>query len=295
MVSVAVFDFRCNWEYYTSDELVSGLKLIAKKWCFQGENGEETGYHHWQGRLSLIKKKTPAQGKAVILNKFGRINYIRPTSTAVHQRGVGFYVLKEETWDRRGRWSDQDAEPEYIARQLRVEPKPWQQAIIESAEVYDDRVIDVLIDPVGGIGKSILGGLARAAGFPGIPSCGDAERLIFTVCDVLRARHCRRPKLFVLDLPRASNKTRLHAFMVAIETIKNGWVWDSRYKYKEWNFDAPRIWIMTNQPLCDDYMSNDRWRKWEVEDNELVVYREPGFTTTAGEMINLDSWVAEFG
>lgn len=292
MVSVAVFDFRCNKDYYGADELVQGLNRLAKHWCFQGEVGDG-GYSHWQGRLSLKKKRTVARAKRLILDVLGRINYIAPTADANARRGLGFYAHKEDTYDGQGRYSDKDPVPEYVPVQYRVTLRGWQQAIVDSAEERNDRVIDVLIDPVGGIGKSILSGVLRSRGFPGIPSVGDAERLIYTVCNILRARDSRNPKLLILDLPRCSNKQRLHAFMVAIETIKNGWVWDTRYKYTEWTFDAPRVWIMSNSDLPEHYMTNDRWRKWEVLNDVLVPWRPPTFVSH-GETISLAGDIARY-
>lgn len=297
MHAVKFFDFRINHERTTGEALAAGLKDICLHYAFQGETGAQTGYRHWQGRLSFNEKirRTGALGKWQA--KFGWApNYLQPTaSPTARSLGIGFYVHKNDTYDGKGRWSDSDDHEEYVPVQHRVELRPWQRTVIESAEIRDDRVIDVIIDPIGGIGKSVLAGVARNRGFHGIPSCGDAERLIATVCNILCATRDRKPGLFILDLPRSSNKTKLHAFMHAIETIKNGWVYDTRYQYKQWMFDAPRVWIMSNSRLPSDYMSNDRWRLWEVENDELIRFREPAFTTSTGETINLNHEVAMLG
>jgi len=54
--AICVYDFRSNLNDYTVETLKSLLKQIAKKWVFQHEKGD-SGYEHWQGRLSLIKAR----------------------------------------------------------------------------------------------------------------------------------------------------------------------------------------------------------------------------------------------
>ena len=45
-----------------NEEDLNTLKAIlisnCKNWAFQLEKGDQTGFIHWQGRLSLRKKKT---------------------------------------------------------------------------------------------------------------------------------------------------------------------------------------------------------------------------------------------
>ncbi len=297
--SVATFDFRINHERYTAAELVALLPRVAKKWTFQGEIGRgDNAYHHWQGRLSLHTRRLPTVGKDLILARIN-CNYVRPTSTACHRRGAMFYVLKDDTYDGQGRFSDTDVptEPLYVPRQHRVAPRPWQQAILDSGEEWCPRTINVLVDHVGGIGKSIVAGLARARGYITIPVCGDAERLIYSVCSILRGRGLRTPKLVILDLPRSIDKKKLAQFMITIEEIKNGYVYDSRHSFKEWAFDSPALWVFSNSDVPSHYVSNDRWKIWHLVNDELVRRRSiesDPLPFWSGEMVDLSDAVAEY-
>jgi len=289
MSSVATFDFRISHERYTSAQLVHLLPRVAKKWAFQGEHAPSTGYHHWQGRLSLHKRLTVGVAKRLILDAIN-CQYIKPTSAACVRHGAMFYVQKDDTYDGGGRFTDKDVprEPVYIPRQYRHDPLPWQQVVLDSAKSFDDRTINVIVDEVGGIGKSVLAGLARARGFVTIPCCGDHERLIYTVCQILRARGQRQPGLVILDLPRAVDKKRLASFMIVIEEIKNGFVYDTRHSYKSWDFDSPQVWVMSNQPVPRHYLSNDRWKMWRVVDNALCDMDAPCvFVDSRGETVDL--------
>ena len=52
---VFCWDFTLDGEV-ECEEVKEWLKKLAKKWCFQLEKGEKTGYVHYQGRVSLIVK-----------------------------------------------------------------------------------------------------------------------------------------------------------------------------------------------------------------------------------------------
>ena len=299
MSSIATFDFRINYDYYSADELRALLPLVAKKWAFQGEVGVQRsaahpdGYHHWQGRLSLHRKRRVGSAKSLILNRL-RCNYLEPTSGECTRTGAMFYVLKDDTYDGLGKHSDKDPVPEYVPDHIRdATPSCWQREILATAEILDLRAVDVLFDPVGNLGKSYLLGFAIAAGLSWIPNVNDPDRLVASVCNILSSRGCRTPKLFIMDLPRSLNKERISGFMRAVETIKDGRVYDARYNFKQWIFNPPRVWLMTNELLPARYLSSDRWRIWIVVGETLQRYTEPWPLFTA-ETISLDGTVAEF-
>jgi hypothetical protein len=60
------------------------------------------------------------------------------------------------------------------------------------------------------------------------------------------------------------SKENLGGLFSAIETIKDGYVYDERNHFKEWWFDSPNIWVFTNSVPETDYLSKDRWVYWEV-------------------------------
>jgi len=60
--ALSVFDFRYTAGDYTPHDIIGFLKKFAKKYVFQKEEGD-TGYIHYQGRLSLIKKRRLAEIK----------------------------------------------------------------------------------------------------------------------------------------------------------------------------------------------------------------------------------------
>ncbi len=267
---ISVWEFRANFEDQNVEGLKNTMKSIAKKWCFQHEKGDG-GYEHWQGRFSLMKKRRKTELMKLLEGMDIPIfNYLEPTISAESQK-TAFYVMKQDTRIE-GPWTDEQKEV-YIPRQYReIELWPWQQSILDSADKFDFRGVDCIVDRNGNIGKTTVASIAELYG-KGIdmPPINDHEKLIASLCDILMAKSERTPGIVFVDLPRAFDKRNLASYYVAIEQIKKGKVYDLRYSYKEWWFDSPRVWVFTNVDPDTELLSRDRWRFWTVEKTEKTL------------------------
>ena len=272
MNACSVYDFRYSADIDGSrvshETIVSRLKGIAKKYVFQLEKGD-TGYVHYQGRMSLIKKRR----KPELLSLFGGLapNYLEPTCTREYLTGDMFYQMKLDTRIG-GPWKDDDVVI-YIPRQIRLieHLRPFQQTIIERLDEWDTRTINVVYDTSGCIGKSTLVGYCRAHQLARcLPTVTDCKDMMRMVCDMPTAAS------YIIDMPRSMNKERLGGFYSAIEMLKDGYAYDDRYSFKEKVFDCPNIWIFTNDLPCTSYASRDRWKVWCISDDyKLVKYVPP--------------------
>lgn len=265
----AVWDFRYNKDSVSVEQLKSFLRMYAKKWCFQLERGDTTGYEHYQGRMSLIKKKRKGELMTVYqANSMAVPNYLEPTTNAC--KGDQLYVMKVDT-RLEGPWTDRD-EDIYIPRQIREKSlRKWQVSVVEKSQVFDDRTVNVIYDPVGNQGKSFLSSYCSLfmSGID-LPPVNDSKELIQSLCDICEAKGLRTPNPVFLDLPRSQDKSRLYGMYNAIEQIKKGRLYDMRYKYKEWWIDSPCIWCFTNILPDLEYLSADRWVMWTIKNQELV-------------------------
>lgn len=283
---VAVWDFRANEDYFTSDLLLSKLPILGKKFAFQLEKGDATGYVHWQGRISLWKKKRESELKVLWRKVFEGCgpadkllpNYLKPTTEDVYQKGDMFYQLKIDT-RLNGPWTDKDA-PKYIRKRFRnAELKNWQDQILKTSSTngLNDREVNVVVCAHGNIGKSFLADYCTdhklAYEIPAIVN--DGKEILQAVTGILMGSEEREPGLMFLDLPRAMNQERLAGVMTALETIKRGKVFDFRYQYKEWLFEPPAIWVFTNIVPDRSWLSADRWKFWQVKDDMLHTYAPP--------------------
>ena len=267
MTKCCVYEIRSNADL-SCEEYKNLLKKWAKKWVFQKEKGD-SGYIHYQGRISLIKKREPEVLKNV-LRRAGDLDcfqFIAPTTTAEHQKEA-FYAMKEDTRIE-GPFRDTDEE-RYIPRQIREieELRPFQQTIIEKANEWDTRSINIIYCEHGNMGKSILVGYLRAYGIArALPPVNDYKDLLRMVCDLPTSR------CYLFDMPRSLNKDRLYQFFSAVETIKDGYAYDDRYQFKEKVFDCPNIWIFTNTMPDFNMLSLDRWKLWTI-DNEFNLVKK---------------------
>lgn len=247
------WDFTLDGEI-ECEEVKEWLKKLAKKWCFQLEVGEKTGYKHWQGRVSLIvKKRLPEL-------KWG----IHWSITSNKNKNNWDYVSKEHTRiEGPYRWDDV-----YVPRQIRdvYELFDWQKKVIEMSAKWEPRKVNVIIDRDGCKGKSTLVGkmcceLKCARSVPPLSNYKEIMRLV--MCMPIS-------KCYLIDQPRALDKQKQEEFYSAIEKIKDGHVWDDRYKYVEKWFDSPTVWVFTNVPPNPRLLSRDRWVLWTIdEDGDL--------------------------
>lgn len=270
----AVWDFRANEDNFDVDSLTKWLNANCKKWTFQKEQGD-SGYVHWQGRFSLIKKRI----KSVVLKMQSGFNYIEPTAISNHLDEF-FYAMKEDT-RLEGPWRDQQSSPSgsapaYIPRQYRdIQLRPWQEKVLQTANEFNSREINLIYDPVGNNGKSTVASIAELMhnGLD-MPPLNDFKELVALLCDICVDRSLRQVSPIFFDLPRAIDKTRLHGLYSAIEQVKKGKIYDCRYHYKSWWIDSPVIWVFSNIQPDLNLLSHDRWKIWTIKDNLLLPYEE---------------------
>lgn len=278
-----VWDFTLS--YYDSegikrdiDILKEDLSKIAKKWAFQLERGEQTGYEHFQGRLSL-KDKLRKSGMKLKLSALGyRGIHISKTSGA--NKTNEFYVMKEETRID-GPWTDAmiSKKNQRIPRDIvyinKVGLRPFQLDIQKQCLIFDDEHVDVYIHPKGMAGKSkIIKKLCIDGLGEELPFCNDYKDIMRMAYDVQTSyvrKYLKDCPAFFIDMPRASSKDRLYQLYAAIEKLKGGFAYDDRYAYKKCYFDPPRVFVFTNQPPDTSLLTFERWRLLTITEDYRTV------------------------
>lgn len=244
----------------TESVLKELLTDMCKMWTFQLEEGTETGYRHFQGRVSLkIKRRFPTFGSEYHF-------HWSPTSNA--NKDNNFYVLKDETRIR-GPWSYPVDTNGFIPSHLQnITLHPWQEYIKSQARFdrIERRTINVVVDPEGNKGKSFLAMYLTAHGLaeciPPVDSFKDVMQMVMGLDKV---------PLYIIDLPRGLPKERMGSFYSGVETVKNGYAFDTRYKMKRMLFEIPNIWVFSNSLPDKQLMSRDRWKFWSIDANQHLV------------------------
>lgn len=264
MNPIATYDFTLTAEIGEPTFVKEFLKKIAKQWVFQKEMGDE-GYVHYQGRISLMKKRRMTELIDLVRSLDERFTVTHWGVTSNNGKKDTFYLTKADTRIE-GPWSDKDTEV-YIPRQIREIQAlyPWQQYIVDHADEWDPRRINVIVDKKGNSGKSILKTYIGCHGLgKTLPFVNDYKDMMRMVMDMPKQR------LYIIDMPRAINKERLYGLMSGIETLKDGYAFDDRYHFKDEYFDSPNIWVFTNQMPERSYLSEDRWLFWEISEERSL-------------------------
>lgn len=258
------WDFTIGTKHIDLDKLKSACDTNCKKWTFQEEKGEETGFNHYQGRISL-KVKTRLSG---VVKLFDNKNFHWSITSNTNKDNC-FYVTKEDTRIN-GPWKDDDDKPMYIPRQIREIPElfSWQNTIVEDRLIWNTRNINIVIDEKGNTGKSIL------RTYVGVNQIGRSLPYSKDYRDFMRmVMNTKKVPLYIFDIPRSINKENLFQFFSGVETLKDGYAFDDRYHFREEYFDCPNIWIFLNVVPERSYLSDDRWKIWKItEDKHLKPY-----------------------
>ena len=257
-MSVYIFDFTLKAENIEPWEIQDELDEICKKYKFQKEESE-SGYLHYQGRISLLSKARPNTQ-----NKFQPwVNHCHWSVTSSRGAQSDEYVCKVSTrvdgpWEHRGRGI-------FIPRQLvGLRLRPWQQQLLDKARDPEQRQINCIYDPVGCIGKSTISLYLRCHKIAKlIPPLNDAKDIMQAVCSMGPAT------CYIADLPRGMPKKALGPFWSALEKVKDGYCYDTRYRLRELIMNPPAVIVFTNVLPEKMYLSEDRWNIWKVEDNIL--------------------------
>lgn len=260
-IQVCVFDITIKEGELKPDDVKTWFKDIAKKWCFQLEQGEESGYRHYQCRISLKVKQRLSAFVKTIPEEFSECHV---SVTSNPNKTNNFYILKRDS-RLEGPWQDIDR---YIPQWLLGTPEwyDWQQSVLDRT-IYNKntntREVNCIIDLIGNNGKSFLGLWLAARGLASrIPFMNDTKDIARMIMD--------KPKVgtYFVDLPRATNKKYMDNFIAAMEELKNGYAYDDRYHFKEEFFEPPHVWIFTNKVPDTTLLSKDRWNFYEIIKSE---------------------------
>lgn len=256
------------------------LSAIASKYVFQVECGTESNRLHFQGRLHLIKRARLTGIIKLVKETVMEGSHFSVTSSACRQNN--FYVTKEETRvDGFVPWRDEKAtmaiaEKDFVPRQIKdIHIKdwyPWQKTVYRKSKEFDPRKIQVIVDIVGNVGKSFLITWMMANKFGvEIPPVNEFKDVAQFLCSLIEKNGRESAKNIFIDFPRALKKDKIYPFMAGLERMKDGRVFDTRYKARSVLFDSPNIFCYMNVFPSLSYMSRDRWDFFTIDENmELV-------------------------
>lgn len=233
----------------TAKELSQELHVFCKEFYFQGEEGSETGYKHWQGCVSLKDKQY-----------FLAVKNLMPAGTHIEQardwHAAKNYCNKDDTRIE----GPYDHSTEFIKTLALNSLYPWQQDLLKMLEQpADDRTILWLWDKPGNIGKTQLAKYLlvhhKAAYFSG----GRA-------CDIAYCYTGQKICIFNFSRSKEGNVS-----YDAMESLKDGVVFSPKYESKIKIFNSPHVIVFANFAPNNAALSKDRWdiRKITKKTNKI--------------------------
>lgn len=230
---------------WTVDNFNAIARIHCERWAVGNEVGEG-GYQHLQARVVFKIGKE----EGAVRNLFPGAH-----TSPSHERNFD-YVMKEGdfycSWEHALR--------EYSQLELRK----WQQAVLMDLEAQDDRQVTVIVDEMGGAGKTTFAKylVATHKGY----YCPELDTpLDYMAWALAHKGHADSRQCFVMDIPRCGTKQKDKAMWNAVEQMKNGYLYDKRNQWREEWILPPKMLIFTNEYPDFKFLSKDRWRIYELK------------------------------
>lgn len=226
-------------EQWTREKVIEILQPLCDRFCVGDEVGDG-GYEHLQGRAVFKVGKT-----LKTLKNMGLGWHWLPTHVRNFQ-----YCEKEGDYYRS--WEGA------ISKFANIELRPWQKAVVEEMTIQNDRQISVFYDKRGNRGKTTLAKyLVATHKAEYVPPMTEA-------LDFMAFALEKPAKAYVFDIPRCDTIKQKKGIWSAIEQIKNGYIYDKRYSFRDAWIDPPKIIVFCND-LPDIFdLSRDRWRIYQM-------------------------------
>ena len=267
MSAVCSYDFTV-WASETSNQesVTKWLEEHGKAWAFQLEKCPSTGRLHFQCRVSL----KVGERMATLLPKWKAAGFdgklMITSSNASKLPDKMWYAIKADSRVE-GPWTSVDEKPMYVPRQIReiTSLYPWQAYVMQNATEWEPRLVNLVYDPKGCQGKSILCGKLMCAGLgwdiPPLQSFKDVMRAVMD----LPKRRC-----YVIDVPRSLDQSKIGDFYAGIERLKDGKPFDDRNHFRQEFLDSPNVWVFTNRMPHMGLLTRNRWVIWRIGDTRTL-------------------------
>jgi len=207
-----------------------------------GEEVGEDGYKHYQCRIVFKAEKDQNS----LINIFAGVGWV----TATHVRDFK-YCEKEGAYYRS--WE------KVLNKFVDLKLRNWQGQVIGELEDQSEREITVIVDPDGNTGKSWLTKYLVANRICNlIPVMGDYK-------DMMRICMAKAGTGYVIDMERTQDPNKAIGLWTAIESVKNGYLYEDRYNFKDMWIEPPKVLVLTNENPPLWALSKDRWRVFTID------------------------------
>lgn len=233
---VYLWTWTIPYESWTASQLSQHLKVYCKKFTFSGEIGA-SGYKHWQGQCSFKVKEYFAGAKNIL----GNDAHIEQTK--MYMKSMNYTKKKDETYFE-GPFDENS-----VFLKLPEKLYPWQQEVVGLCMTEsNDRTLYWYWDEGGCTGKTTLCKVLVSLFGAEFVASGRMADMTYAISE--------QPKIICVNITRSNEE---HVNYGAIEAIKDGLVFSSKYESKAKLYNSPHVVVFANFPPVERHMSKDRW------------------------------------
>lgn len=227
-------------------EQISKYLDLFKFFIFGEEYGKSGTTPHIQYAITFKKK----QYQSLLYKILGKVHFCEKMKGKFSQQSYcgkeGNKILTNYKW------------PKPLKLITKDMLKPWQVKIAEQFDGVEDalfgRKIHWFYDYKGGIGKSIL--CKYLVDQRGALLLGGANKdCLFGLFEYIQ-KNKEAPEVVIFDIPRVNKGAISYQ---ALEQIKNGMFFNSKYESGMVRFNSPHILIFSNEEPEYNNLSEDRW------------------------------------
>ena len=276
---VAIWDFRYHASALPHGEddhaFYESLRPHFKSATWQLEKCPQTGNLHYQGRGSLHKKIRKGAASIALSKSIADSGYLEPTADPKRDKDHG-YQCKADSHVR-GPWNMAGDPPKLKVTDVKYLEEhglpAWGQAVdLILKGPVDPRTIYWIADLKGNRKKSAM----LAWWF----YHGTVTRLPYVASykDLLQAAHGRQGKrAYCVNLEKSLSwatpldQREFRQFLAGCESIKDGYVYDTRQSFRDAMFSRPHLLVLANQLPMFEGATMDRWCILDIDDNGALV------------------------
>jgi hypothetical protein len=147
--------------------------------------------------------------------------------------------------------------------------RPWQEGLLNYIKPSDREVIWV-IGRKGNEGKTWFQEfLASKFGWSRVICGMDIRMKKSSICHILSKRSLMTTDIFLFDVGKAKTEEDMNYEL--LEQVKNGRTLAAKFDSKELKFHTPNIIVVFSNEMPDvDQLSKDRWKIFQIRDEELL-------------------------
>lgn len=240
---------------YSDEQLVllkQRLEIMGEKYIVGKEVGEECGTPHLQGWVVFKNRTRPITSVGI-----KEIHWEKQKGT--DQQCIDYCQKEGNVWIAKGCGE--------VKKRLKdpLEGKelyPWQQFVLDLIkEEPNDRDIYWFWEPIGNIGKTSLIKHIVMNNDNCTVVDGKAADAIHGITEMVRKGN--DPKVVFMDIVRTQEGRISYA---AIEKIKNGMFFNTKYETGMVLYDCPHVIVFANWPPDIHALSKDRWQIYTIDD-----------------------------